>query len=291
MTAIGKILAIIVLLFSVVVAGFIIILYAKGTNWAVAAKQWQDRAQASDASREAAVKELENEKVAISARLAEKDAKIKELEGKVTLLEGPTGPAATRLKELEEYKKASNPKDAELLAVKNELQKRANEIGELEKQVKDKDTALIAATTAKNDEIAKRIASDINATSYKNKAEGLEKRVRETEMKLARNEARGNSTGTNGGTSVVALGNPAPRVEGVVTDLRDDLLEISIGSDSGLEKDHILDVYRLKPTPLFLGQIRLKDVRAKDAVGVFVDKPKGRVQKGDLVSNDVYSRN
>ena len=41
-------------------------------------------------------------------------------------------------------------------------------------------------------------------------------------------------------------------------------------------------MYRLRPTPQYIGQIRLKDVRAKDAVGVFVDKPKGQVLKGDL---------
>src|SRR5947209_2450018 len=53
-----------------------------------------------------------------------------------------------------------------------------------------------------------------------------------------------------------------------------ELVSISIGSDSGLAKDQTLEVYRLKPLPLYVGQIRLVDVRAKEAVGKFVGKPK-----------------
>ena len=59
---------------------------------------------------------------------------------------------------------------------------------------------------------------------------------------------------------------------------------------AGLEKGHTLDVFRLKPTPQYLGQIRLTDVRAAEAVGVPVDKLKYPAQKGDFVANDVISR-
>ena len=105
---------------------------------------------------------------------------------------------------------------------------------------------------------------------------------------------RGGGTGGAGGTSLVSTGsasNPPPQaVEGIVTEKTGDLIRISIGSDAGLEKGHTLDLFRLKPSPQYLGQIRLTDVRAAEAVGVAVDKLKYPVQKGDFVSNDVSAK-
>ena len=311
MTAIGKIFVILCLLFSWVVTGFIVIFYVRSENWYAAQKKWEDAYHASEASRTAAEKELADERVAAATRVQEKDDKIKETKGRVTVPEfqaivdaKPGDPklkelesqltaaerkAVALLRELEEYRKGTIGDHAELLALKEEVTKRTTEIAGLEKQIQDKDARIAETLTAKNDKIAKRISSEINATSFKNKAEGLERSVREMAMKLAKIESHGSGSGN--GIGVTSVGNPAPHVDGVVVDKDGDLLKISVGSDSGLEKDHILDVYRLKPTPQYIGQIRLKDVRAKDAVGVFVEKPKGPVLKGDLVSNDVYSRN
>src|SRR5258708_1617392 len=115
MTAIGKIFAIINLLFSLVVASFIVLVYIRGTNWAIAQKKWEDAYRAADASRAVAEKDMNDARTTNATALQEKDAKIKELEGRITTAEGV---ASRRLKELEAYQTAGTPKDAELAAVK-----------------------------------------------------------------------------------------------------------------------------------------------------------------------------
>ncbi len=48
------------------------------------------------------------------------------------------------------------------------------------------------------------------------------------------------------------------------------LVTVSLGSDQGLQVHHTLEVYRLAPTPQYLGMIRIEDVREHVAVGKLV---------------------
>ncbi len=82
---------------------------------------------------------------------------------------------------------------------------------------------------------------------------------------------------------------PAPAdLQGVVKNISQDgnLVEISIGSDDGLQRGHTLEVFRLKPQPAYLGIIRIVETRAKDAVGVSI-RPEyfGQIQAGDQVGS------
>ncbi len=111
-------------------------------------------------------------------------------------------------------------------------------------------------------------------------------------MEIVKLRRAGGASGS-AGVALVSTANPPPQsVEGVVTETagRGDLLRISIGSDAGLEKGHTLDVYRMDPTPLYLGQIRLTDVRHNESVGVPVDKLKAPAKKGDIVASDVSAK-
>jgi hypothetical protein len=49
------------------------------------------------------------------------------------------------------------------------------------------------------------------------------------------------------------------------------LVSISIGSDAGLARGHKLQVYRLKPAPLYLGTIRIIDVSPQKAAARHID--------------------
>src|SRR5262249_32169389 len=55
---------------------------------------------------------------------------------------------------------------------------------------------------------------------------------------------------------------PAVYVKGTIerVDARDGLLEVSIGGDNGLKKDHTLEVFRLSPKAEYLGTLRLVEV-------------------------------
>jgi hypothetical protein len=290
MTAIGKIFVIINLLFSVVVAGFIVIVYARSTNWYAAQKKWEEAAKIADASRASSEKELEQVRAEASEsarELKKKDDQIVALNGRIKAIEAD---AQTKLTEV---KKGSNAEQFSIASMRTELEKREAEVKSLEKQVKDKDEAIVKYIDLKNKANDAKVAAEIKADSYQAKAERLELRIRETEMDLVK--LRRSGSGGSGGAALVSTkeSNPPPQsVEGIVTETtqRGDLVRISIGSDAGLEKGHTLDVFRLKPTPLYLGQIRLTDVRAADAVGQPVDKLKFPAQKGDMVASDVAAK-
>jgi hypothetical protein len=90
---------------------------------------------------------------------------------------------------------------------------------------------------------------------------------------------------------VAGLAEPAPIVNGVVLSTKkggrngSDLIEISLGSDSGLAKGHELFVYRADGKGKYLGKIRLDYVDYRTAVGVVVQSTKnGQIQKGDDVT-------
>jgi hypothetical protein len=68
------------------------------------------------------------------------------------------------------------------------------------------------------------------------------------------------------------------------------LVTVSIGSDAALKKGHKLDVYRLKPAPMYLGQIEIIDVAATQAVGKPLGKAKDAIQEGDSVSSGLLDR-
>jgi predicted RNase H-like nuclease (RuvC/YqgF family) len=65
-----------------------------------------------------------------------------------------------------------------------------------------------------------------------------------------------------------------PLIQGLVKEVQPSgSIVISIGSTAGLKKGDTLEVYRLKPKPLYLGQIMITEVTANEAVarqvGVF----------------------
>jgi hypothetical protein len=289
MTAIGKIFVIINLLFSLVVTGFIVVVYAKSTNWSDAATKWSTAARVADASRTATEGELQ--------RAREETAKVQGLlQQEQTARKNDAEQAKAQLeasnKALEDFKKAGNKEDAGFKALQAENEKRKDEVAGLEKQVNEKDKQILALVETKNKANDDRVAAEIRANSYQGKAERMEARLKETEVEIARLRRTG-GTGGNGGVALVSTANPPPQnVEGIVTETtqRGELIRISIGSDAGLARGHTLDVFRTKPTPQYLGQIRLTDVRASDAVGQPVDKLKAPVQKGDLVASDVIPK-
>ncbi len=83
------------------------------------------------------------------------------------------------------------------------------------------------------------------------------------------------------------LSAPPVNVKGVIekVDLQAGLVQISLGSDEGLKKNHVLQVRRLKPRPEYLGSIQIVDVEFHKAVGRWMSpRPEGkRLRPGDQV--------
>jgi hypothetical protein len=110
---------------------------------------------------------------------------------------------------------------------------------------------------------------------------------RQLAEKLAQVERKLGVLGDNAGK--LARNPPPAQVSGKVKAVEADsgLITISVGSDSGLAKGHTLEVYRLSPKPLYLGYLRIVDVRAKDATGKIAGTSKETVQVGDDVASAI----
>jgi hypothetical protein len=78
---------------------------------------------------------------------------------------------------------------------------------------------------------------------------------------------------------------PSERVEGQITKVSPQgLVVVSIGSDAGLAKGQTLEVFRLAPKPMYLGTLRIMEVKPKEAVGQPVGKVLQPLQVGDRVA-------
>jgi hypothetical protein len=98
--------------------------------------------------------------------------------------------------------------------------------------------------------------------------------------------------GTQSGKVLHWLKNPpAEDIKGSVTALADTdgLITINLGSDSGLGREHTLEVYRLKPSPQYVGMVRILDVQPGEAVGRLIVR-RVPVQVGDDVSSELVSK-
>ncbi|MBW3540318.1 MAG: hypothetical protein KY476_08610 [Planctomycetes bacterium] len=87
---------------------------------------------------------------------------------------------------------------------------------------------------------------------------------------------------------------PPPQVYGKIVNTRggqgrdEDYVEISVGSDDGLEKGHELYVYRTGDRGQYMGKIRVVYLTADRAVGVVTSKSKtGQIQVGDNVTTQL----
>ena len=85
-----------------------------------------------------------------------------------------------------------------------------------------------------------------------------------------------------------------PDVEGEVSrvDSRNRRVEITIGSDDGLVEGHELEVWHTKPTPEYLGRIRIESVEPDKSVGIVIGKTVlgKKIQEGDLVAPKIRPR-
>jgi hypothetical protein len=95
-------------------------------------------------------------------------------------------------------------------------------------------------------------------------------------------------------TEFTALEEPPPPVDGIVVDTKADesnrvaAVQISIGSDDGVRKNHVLDVYSSAANggqTQYLGKIRVFQVTPHWAVGYVIQSSKnGIIQRGDNVT-------
>lgn len=128
------------------------------------------------------------------------------------------------------------------------------------------------------------VAAEIQAAALKRRneqlLEELEKTVRELRKLKDDKQA-----------APPARSAPVEQVEGLVKTVDPSgLVKINIGKDTGLERGHTLEVFRIDADPKssrYLGRIRIVEVTKTEAIGQVVGKVSAPIQAGDRVASKI----
>jgi len=284
MTALGKVLVFINLVFSLVVAALIILLFIARTNWYAAYTKTDEARQAAVASASAANEELKR-------TVAESDEKVRKMQEALDKRTKELDDANAKVKKLEadldaEARKARKS-DAALAGGQLETQARAAEVAKLE--------AALADANKRADDLVKemvklreeRTAAVLENRSLKDRLERLVTALEDAEKRVAKLQA-----GAGAATGGANVRNPPPdNVEGVVKSVDRDgrYLTISLGSDSGVARGQTLEVFRLTGGGNYLGTVRILDTRPNEAVVTPMGRPLPPIQVGDRVASRILT--
>jgi hypothetical protein len=284
MTFVGRILVIVIMIFSVIFLGISTVVFSTSKNWKTATTEQMKKVDELkkkltdvSAQKDAAVKGLEDAKNDFEAKsknltqqigsLEEQnkrgESQIQDARGKLAVADMN---AKSALDEVEARRKETNL----LREQKSAVEKQANEFklhqAELNDKIRELERVLESAT--------------------KNNAD-LRERVAKFSTLLRQNGL------SNDITQIKGLESPPP-VQGEVSkvDSTNRRVEMTIGSDDGLVPGHELYIFRTSPRPEYVGKISVVSVDPDQAVGKVIGNTyQGkRIREGDIVSSTIKPR-
>jgi hypothetical protein len=312
MTVVGKILVFLTLVFSLVVGALAVLDYSTRTQWAAGYKKLEANYQTALESNR--VEKAEREKLAKERE--DLNNRLTQVVGKFAELRRPEDPARLAqymTKALEDYQEKDRNQKRRIddLTKDLETEKRklgqsetgkvvaVNDVGRRQSEV-EKIRATLKAETAKNyilvaeknDLVDKRVAAEILAETYKERAEGLEKELGQTLKDMERMRTR-TAVAAAGPGAARGLNPPPENVEGFIRskDAKGELVSLTLGSDAGLAKDHTMEVFRLGDRPRYVGRVKIVSVSHKSSVAEFLGRPATPVQVGDRVASSIMPGN
>lgn len=291
MTALGKILVVVNLVVSLIVGAFLLMNFARGTNWQAGYERLKKYYEVSQAH----VRTLEEEKKDLKSKA---DDDVKKSRAELDETKKKFKDSEDKNKELIAKHDAETLKarlagannettTAELLRVKEESKKK-------DELLKSRDDKLVEQEKTIRAEREKSTRLDIENKSLIHRNQKV---VEERDMFARENErlkAGGSVLSVGGASGNTYVRKPPPEdVEGIVTEVnpKDGLVSISIGSDAGISKGNTLYIYRLKPEPKYLGELQIIDANHHEAVGrPRMGQRAGMIQKGDRVASQIMGQ-
>ena len=285
MTIVGKILVFVNLVFSLIVGGLVIVVFATRANWQDAFNKQKALYDAADADRRQRVEDLKAARQQYSDAIT---ALTKQRDDALTARNTAQKQTKTAVDELNQLKLKQNEFAASSDAVLAATGLRTEQVKELVVNLGKAREDLREQKRETAREKTLRVRAQIDAKTFQAQAAKLEEEVREMAKDLARKQL---GPGT---TNVVARKRgednpPAGNVQGkiVTADPASDLVRLSVGSDDGLQPGHTLKAFRLDPIPensKYLGTIEILSVRPHEAVGRPVKRPTFPLRVGDRVA-------
>jgi hypothetical protein len=288
MTAVGKILVFLNLVFSLVVGAFVVMVYMARTNWVHEYNTLKAQVQVLQASNDTYKNESTKALQDADNKVAQKEAELKnakaDLQTEVAI--------NTRLTNELEKLKQQNTKDNALASLSTtEVNKRQEDVSKLRDQLK-RETDTNNTLVKKNAELQNETtAAQIEKRAVQDMNNRLEAQLQQMAKDMARMRANGGST-----TTARAGGKNPPHedVEGLVKNADSSgLMTLTIGSDAGLTKGHTLELFRLNPSmpsqSRYLGTVRILEATATQAVAQPVGRLAAPPQSGDRVASRILA--
>lgn len=309
MTVVGKILVFLNLVFSLVVGAFAVLSYTAGSNHAAGFKELKDRYTVLSATSDAY--KAENDKLRDQARtfraeVTKRGVKESDDVGEMAKRMGAVIVARDQRiealeKALKDAKDDAGAKGALLADAGITADNAKSAVARRNKEAKDMRDAMASLST-KNSELGKklstemdlRVKAELDSATLKDQNKQLA--AAQTDLlrelqKVRSSLARGPSAPgarPGGMDRVGSRENPPPEnVEGRITKVDKDLVTVSVGKDSGLVVGNTLQVFRLGPTPKYIGTIRLVEVLNKQAVGRIQGRPSVGPRVNDMVASNI----
>jgi chromosome segregation ATPase len=265
---IGAIFVFAVLIMSVVFMSFAVAIFSSHTNWQEKAKQLDQELQEMTAQRdnkEATITKLNED---IAASVAARDKVVAALQA--ALVEKNTELAELQKNRDDQLSKL-DADIADLAKAKQERDEAEQQIVKLRSEIKELQQDLQGMVNRGAELAAKLHQSESELAMVSERRDQLERQVSNARQTLQENGLSLQSPKTN-----------IPEVDGVVTAVSDNLVEVSIGSDDGLQKGHELEVFRADQ---YLGRLKVVSVTPDRAVvRILKDYARGIVQRGDRVA-------
>jgi len=297
MTILGKILVIFNLLFSLVVAALLIMVYITRTNWADGFNKLKDRYDVANAN--ARAYQTERDEAIAKADKATKDlqAEVGKLNDRLTTAKNETQALQDQLNKEQGKGTKSEAAGVSTLQALSEMQKEVDQAKKTNKDLYDYIHHPQTGLLVKMDELRTQyVTAKIERDGLKTQNKELEGKLQEMAKQVVRLQAGTANVGVGvGGGSKQVKNPPLENVEGLIeaidaTDARSGLVKITIGSDSGIAKGHTLEVFRLNRIPeqsKYLGTIEIIRVEEKKAIGRPVQRMLSPVEVGDRVASKI----
>lgn len=288
MTAVGKILVFINLVFSLIVAALVVTVYMAQTRWAAELKKSEDNNKVLVASNQAF--QEDNQRIAAEAAksVAAVNARVKKLEDELNT-------QASLVKEkdaqIQQLKTRGNAGEALTTASQVEATRRQADMERLRETLAKEQQENARLVNEENKARERAVAAEIQFKATSERADRMEKEM----QRLAQDNAR--LKANLGGGAVARRGagerNPPPEnVEGLIKsyDPASGLMTITIGTDAGVTKGNTLEVFRLASVPSqskYLGTIRIVEAGPNYAVGQPVGRMLAAPRPGDRVASRI----
>lgn len=275
MTTLGKILVFVNLVFSLLTAGLIVMVYTTRTNWAAASAK---QAATIAVVRATADAEFEAAKKTVDGKEADLQRVTREKQEQTTLLTKAQNDLAAAQQQIAQLQTTQGSGDAVKQAQADELKRRSDEVKKLTDLVSEREQKIHEIDQQMSKLRNEKVAFQIQYESANARNKELLNQIQAKDQEIVRQR-------TGGGTATTQAQTPLPEnFRGTIKAIQGDLATITPGSDAGAAVGAQLQVFRLQPRAEYLGTLVIRAVTPHEAVGQLQGPKKNQVKVNDEVA-------